>query len=450
MNEDGLVVLGAQEEEIVPPRSEESHDGSSRRVSDEAMDFTGAFGSASNAVNMIEVEQATADRLAKEIYEKRRAADAAALARVPQQPVAATATRGAAGRKAHRGISRFHTRTISSDPDSAVLEEAMDASSVLLALWERQRDDMSTPAQLELFRERAAAAAASPAVEGSDSTCVHSGSVCLYDPTKGYGFIAPDIGGPDIYFSKDAVEGWDAVAAAAKAYPNNEQRRRAVEEFPLYLIPGERVVFDVIAPEDQAGRGSKRVRAGTVRGEDGMLLITRALTDGKRMRGVVRQLNMDNCKGYIQAAAAAESMAKSDTLPVDVSGMNLLERAHTKGLVDASFTHPCAYVGGGGSMHLNVESLQRGTTVEYSILRDIDVKTGKAVAVCPIAVGTCEATPTSTNNDALPQGGGGAPYNRGGRRTENQSSVNHSTHHHAHGHQQQQQLLFDDGDAGTW
>ena len=423
----GFTVLSG--DEPTQPTSTPIGDGDAE-VEPEHVDFTGAFGGTDGgAINMEEVEQAAADKQAEKDYLRRLEEEKAAQA--ARTAAAATpANSRTAGRKTarSRGI-----KTVSSDPDSVVLEEAVDISGLLVAQWEKKREEVNTKEQLALLMgERAAA--------GEGATCVHSGSICLYDPTKGYGFLAPDVGGPDIYFGKDSITGWAPEAVAEAAFPTNALTRRVVEEFPPYLIPGERVQFDVVQPEDQhqgGGRGGKekRVRATMVKGEEGTLLLARAIKEGKRLRGVIRQMNLDNFKGHIQFGGSADG-SRTEPTPTELAGMSVVERAHAKGFVDACFTHPCVFHGGGGTVHASSESLQRGTLVEYTILRDIDVKTGKPIAVCIVPVGG-----TTTTLQVNPSSGGGGGGQRGGRRVDNTTSG---------GPQQQQMLLFDDGDTGTW
>lgn len=425
----GFTVLGGHEPTL--PTAAPSGEGDAE-VEPEHVDFTGAFGGTDDggAINMEEVEQAAADKQAERDYLRRLDEEKAAQA--ARTAAAATpANSRTAGRKTarSRGI-----KTMSSDPDSVVLEEAVDISGLLVAQWEKKREEVNTKDQLALLMAQRAAA-------GEGASCVHSGSICLYDPTKGYGFLAPDVGGPDIYFGKDSITGWAPEAVAEAAFPTNALTRRVVEEFPPYLIPGERVQFDVVQPDEQqsSGRGGKekRVRATMVKGEEGTLLLTRAIKEGKRLRGVIRQMNLDNFKGHIQFGGNADGSSRTEPTQTELAGMSVVERAHAKGFVDACFTHPCVFHGGGGTVHASSESLQRGTLVEYTILRDIDVKTGKPIAVCIVPVGGTVASLQVNPSTS----GGVSGGQRGGRRVDNTGG----------GQQQQQQmLLFDDGDTGTW
>ncbi|MEJ0063172.1 MAG: cold-shock protein [Alphaproteobacteria bacterium] len=45
-----------------------------------------------------------------------------------------------------------------------------------------------------------------------------TGTVKWFNPTKGYGFIQPDAGGPDIFVHVSAVQaaGWDSLAEGQK------------------------------------------------------------------------------------------------------------------------------------------------------------------------------------------------------------------------------------------
>jgi CspA family cold shock protein len=66
------------------------------------------------------------------------------------------------------------------------------------------------------------------------------GSIVSYDPKKGFGFISPERGGPDVFFHRNILQGVDphALQRGVKVAFSAQQHERGVRASDMRLLEG--------------------------------------------------------------------------------------------------------------------------------------------------------------------------------------------------------------------
>ena len=253
-----------------------------------------------------------------------------------------------AGAKRPRQSSRIER----SDPDVIAFEKSIEAATGLASLWESRREKMTADEQESLL------------LSGANETKEWEGAICLFNISKGYGFIAPDCGGPDIYFVKDSLCVFSDDLLATEEF-----------EYPGPAV-GERVVFAVALNDTHS---SRRLKAENIRFAGVMGDGSSGARTAKRFTGKVRHYNSAVNRGYLYATNESSDLLSSDSAC-------LLHRCHSRGIADAMFS-------------LTGDQLARGfyppvgTAVQYSLLSTLDVRSGKIVAVhCSFSNADCAPT----------------------------------------------------------
>ena len=301
---------------------------------------------------------------------------------------------------------------------------------------QRRQDNMTAEEQLRLMP---------PGTED-----VHKGVVVLFNHIKGFGFVSPAVGGPDVYVTResislqyarrllsgdtDAAERDTAEGSVSAQSSEDAARRRyaqlLVENTKPFLLTGETVEFLVsVNANSSSNSGSadrRRLRAVNVTGPSrGPIQIERSLlqipTERKslpavRVKGVVRNVSREQERGYIRPSDGAghDAVFFSDTVAWD------------------------QHVSSGDRV------LRDGTLVEYTVIGK--EKNGKPRAGLVTADGGAPMVPSNI-----------APAQGQGKRDEDEDGDGHVTRKRARGDgaegagaQQQMLLLEDDAYGGGW
>ena len=69
-------------------------------------------------------------------------------------------------------------------------------------------------------------------------TVVETGTVKWFDPKKGFGFISPERGGPDIFFHRNTLKGLDTneLRRGVKVAFSAEQHERGIRASDVRLL----------------------------------------------------------------------------------------------------------------------------------------------------------------------------------------------------------------------